>query len=85
MVIPSYSNKDKNHSQKFYLRNLSLRVVEGFLSEKSMDVVSGQVVPRVLKGLDHEGNGIKITQNINFLSNYTVSHLRRLVPSGTPL
>jgi hypothetical protein len=84
-VIPSYSSKDKNQSQKFCLRNLCLPVVEGFLSEKSMDGVSGQVVPRVLKSLDREGNGIKITQNINFLPSYTVSHPRRLGPSVTPV
>ena len=45
MVIPPYSSKDKNQSQKFCLRKLSLAVVSGFLFEKPMDVVSGQVVP----------------------------------------
>lgn len=64
MVIPSHSSKDKNQSQKFCLSNLSLPVVLGFLFEKSMDVVSGQVVPIVLKDLDPEGKGTAFTRNI---------------------
>ena len=51
-----------------------------------MDVVSGQVVPSVLKGLDPEGKGITIARNIRKPSPIAQRHIpRKLVPSVTPL